>query len=160
MAIQELIVNFPQQRRNSCIQQKRCKNKKAVQFEKLVSVIIVERFAEADRRELWNTKNDRKRYAATSRADVRAAREMLASNRGTPFTIDQREQCIGIENLLSSSISMGIKENRKCLLDSVLSEQLRQESVGVVDADAIRQVSQSYSHCSRKMAHIVAISYP
>ncbi len=158
MAIQDLIVNFPQQRRNACIQQDRHKDKKAVHFETRVRVVIVERFAEENRWELWTTKNDRKRYAATLRSDVRAAREMLGSNTGTPFTTEQREQCIGIENFLSSSISRGIKENKKCLMDAVLAEQLRQKTAGVLDDHAIRRVSQSFSKYSRGMANIVATS--
>ncbi|KAL7463800.1 hypothetical protein ACHAXS_004151 [Conticribra weissflogii] len=168
-----LIVDFPRRRRDqshSCLSIddstistedtiRKVITQRSVRFACLVKVIIIERCSEEEIDQIWTTKDERKESTLRYRADIDAARQMLASNQGAQFTAEQRDHCIGIEKFLSTSIAKRSHEDRKMILQAVMTEQCRQDTLGIFDAEALRRVSESYSMRSRMMAQKYAEFY-
>mmetsp|Transcript_30188 Transcript_30188/g.60346 ORF Transcript_30188/g.60346 Transcript_30188/m.60346 type:complete len:196 (-) Transcript_30188:271-858(-) len=161
-----LIVDFPRRRRDqshpglsiddSTISTDdtihKTKSQRSVRFASLVKVIIIERCSQEQIDQLWTTMEERKESGQRYRADIQAARQMLALNQGAKFTAEQRDQCIGIEKMLSSSMAKRSNDDRRRILQAVTAEQRRQDDLGIFDAEALRRVSETYSGRSMMMA--------
>ena len=71
------------------------------------------------------------------------------------FTI----MCVGMEKIITTEVTLQVKQRQAKHLQTILVEQLRQDILGVVDMEALSRLSHSSSEWTRCRAHKYAAAY-
>ena len=67
--------------------------------------------------------------------------------------------CVGMEKIITTEVTLQVKQRQAKHLQTILVEQLRQDILGVVDMEALSRLSHSSSEWTRCRAHKYAAAY-
>jgi len=121
------------------------KRRSVVSFASSVNVQTIPKWTSEESMASWYTTLDIHLFKLQEGTDAALLRCII----GNASSIGQLPQDTsvyrGLERLLSTQITNEIKERRKNIVKSVLVEQARQQSQGLIDIEQIAKVSRTYS---------------
>lgn len=137
------------------------KGRKSVSFATYVEEYIIEPALASEGMNLWDSSKDKLQYRRQIGQDAKSTMRSLSGTLlpSDSFSIDDLIKCIGIEQFLHPEIAHQKKEMKKYHVYAVLTEQSRQQSLGIYDEERLANISDAISEWSRQNAHSLAVGY-
>eukprot|EP00804_Cyclotella_cryptica_P016138 CCRYP_004243-RA/>CCRYP_004243-RA protein AED:0.01 eAED:0.01 QI:175/1/1/1/0/0/2/170/165 len=135
--------------------------KKTVRFSAMSELRHVSYPTAEEKQERWYDLEDvRKSQIILARDILRCSRMLISkSERGIGITEEERDQCVGIEHLLSRDTKqkmLGYIAMKKRHLYAVLIEQARQKHFQINSVEELERVATMSSHSARQRSHAIA----
>jgi len=149
-----LIVDFPQQSSHASPPNEQRK----VSFGELSDVKFVENIALQHRADLWFSKDEIDSFKYELAHILQQVRLLgLTMAQFAEQNAQDTSAFLGLEDYLSKVTFLEIKNRRRAVIRAVLVEQDRQNRFGIVDSEAIANVSRTVSDVAERRARIIGM---
>lgn len=130
---------------------------RSVQFFNAVKVILTEHETKLDSDRKWYSRDELNQMRRSLRTEITTLRASIASDK--TISVIERNQCVGIEHLMSDVRVRHVHESRRLHRLRVLEEQSRQNQEGFQDfnEDRLALISVMWSWGSKRAAYKRAV---
>jgi len=149
----DLIVDFPHKRAPS-------QNKPRVSFVGAIEINFVENLSYSKHRDsIWFSAEEMDSFRYQAALTVRTITSTTTMAEYAEQHVKDTSAFLGLENYLSKNTLQEMKYRRRAAPMAVLSEQHRQDRLGINDPDALASASQAVSDMSTRRARIIGMMH-
>ena len=148
----DLIVDFPHNRAHP-------QNEPRVSFAD-IEINFVENLSYSNQRDsIWFSAEEMHSFRYQAALTVRTITSTMTMAEYAELHVKETSAFLGLENYLTQDAFRAIKHRKGAIQRAVLSEQHRQDRLGINDPDALASASQSVSDMSTRRARIIGMMH-
>ena len=148
----DLIVDFPHNRATP-------QNKPRVSFADIEIKFVENISCSKHRDDLWFSAEEMHSFKYQTAITVRTITSTMTMAQKAELHVKDTSAFLGLENYLTKNTLQEMKYRRKAAPMAVLSEQHRQDRLGINDPDALASASQAVSDMSTRRARIIGMMH-
>mmetsp|Transcript_32758 Transcript_32758/g.55733 ORF Transcript_32758/g.55733 Transcript_32758/m.55733 type:complete len:165 (-) Transcript_32758:672-1166(-) len=159
MIMDDLIVDFPSERKTvkGCVRGR--KSKRSVRFAEMCLLAITEPKSPEELAATWCSKRERDAFRIQLMRDLSRMRRKVATTPMASIGDDDMYGLIGMEAILSQDVLVRTKQHKVDHVNTLLAEQARQRRSNAYDYEELSRVACESSEKARNRAHKVAKGY-